>query len=267
MRILTCMIIDDEPASRDILKRYIHDIPGLSLQGECRDAFEASERLSDHPVDLLFLDINMPRLSGVSFARSLSRAPLIIFTTAYPEYAVEGFELEAVDYLVKPFSFERFLKAVNRALDRAEQSNRADGRVQHGSPPDQGARSETDARPDQGTQPDQGAQSKQDARSEPAILIRSEKKIYSIRLSTLSHIEGCGDYIKVHLCDGKMLVVHGTIKRFLGNLPHGTFMRIHRSWVINVSRIEFIEGNMVHLGKTSIPVSPAYRQELLDRLG
>jgi len=265
MSILSCMIIDDEPASRDILKRYIHDVPRLSLQCECRDAFDASERLSDHPVDLLFLDINMPRLSGVSFARSLSRAPLIIFTTAYPEYAVEGFELEAVDYLVKPFSFERFLKAVNRALDRAEQADRqgkADRleKPQHGTLPKPGAWSETGVLPDPGTHPNQPH------RSEPAILIRSEKKIYSIRLSTLSHIEGCGDYIKVHLCDGKMLVVHDTIKRFLGNLPHDTFMRIHRSWVINVSRIDFIEGNMAHIGKTSIPVSPAFRQELLARL-
>ena len=254
------MIIDDEPASRDILKRYIRDSPGLSLQCECRDAFEASEQLSDQPVDLLFLDINMPRLSGVSFARSLSRAPLIIFTTAYPEYAVEGFELEAVDYLVKPFSFERFLKAVNRAIDRSGQAEKQ-GMTQHGTLPDQDSRSETDA------PPDQDAHSLHSAHSEAAILIRSEKKIYSIRLSTLSHIEGCGDYIKVHLCDGKMLVVHDTIKRFLGNLPHGTFMRIHRSWVINVSRIEFIEGNRVHIGKTSIPVSPVYKQELLARLG
>ena len=110
MSTLTCMIIDDEPASRDILKKYVRDIPGLRLQCECRDAFEASEYLAGNSVDLLFLDINMPRLSGVNFARSLTRAPLIIFTTAYPEYAVEGFELDAVDYLVKPFSFERFLK-------------------------------------------------------------------------------------------------------------------------------------------------------------
>jgi DNA-binding LytR/AlgR family response regulator len=220
------MIIDDEPASRDILQRYIRDTPVLSLQCTCRDAFEASEKLSQHPVDLLFLDINMPRLSGISFARSLSRKPLIVFTTAYPEYAVEGFELEAVDYLVKPFSFERFLKAVNRAADREEQG----------------------------------------ARPEPAILIRSDKKIYSLRLSTLSHIEGCGDYIKLHLDDGKMLVVHDTIKRFLGDLPPETFMRIHRSWIINVERVEYLEGNMVHLGKNAIPVSPATRQVLLDLL-
>ncbi len=236
MKRLTCLIIDDEPASRDILKRYIHDIPGLSLQYECRDAFEASEKLSDHPVDLLFLDINMPRLSGVSFARSLSRAPLIIFTTAYPEYAVEGFELEAVDYLVKPFSFERFLKAVNRAYERAEKANREEKALS-------------------GEQQD------------PTLLIRSDKKIYSVHLSDLLYIEACGDYIKVHLDDGKRLVVHDTIKRFLDLLPKETFVRVHRSWVINLSKVGFIEGNRVHINKTPIPVSPAYRQELLDQLG
>lgn len=235
MRTLTCMIIDDEPASRDILKRYIRDIPGLSLQCECRDAFEATEYLSGHPADLLFLDINMPRLSGISFARSLTRAPLIVFTTAYPEYAVEGFELEAVDYLVKPFSFERFLKAVNRAFDRAEQTDRTEQAMS-------------------GEQP------------EPTLLIRSDKKIYSVRLSELSHIEGCGDYIKVYLGDEKMLIVHDTIKRFLGNLPQGTFMRVHRSYVVNVSRIDYLEGNRVHIGNTAIPLSPTARQVLLDLL-
>lgn len=230
MRTLTCMIIDDEPASRDILKRYICELPGLSLECECRDAFEASEKLSENSPDLLFLDINMPRLSGISFARSLSRAPLIIFTTAYPEYAVEGFELEAVDYLVKPYSFERFLKAVNRAFDRLEQA----------APGEQ---------------------------KESTLLIRSDRKIYNLRTSELSWIEGCGDYIKVHLQDGKMLVVHDTIKDFIGGLPQRTFMRIHRSYVVNVSRIEYIEGNMVHIEGTSVPASPVYRQELLDRLG
>lgn len=247
MKRLNCLIIDDEPASRDILERYIRDIPGLSLSGSCRDAFEASEFMAGNAVDLLFLDINMPRLSGVSFARSLSRAPLIIFTTAYPEYAVEGFELEAVDYLVKPFSFERFLKAVNRAYDRTEKTGTSKWT-------ENGERAEMSGQLIPGGPP------------EPTLLIRSDKKIYSVRLSALLYIEACGDYIKVHLDDGKMHVVHDTIKRFLGHLPQGTFMRVHRSWVINVSKIGCIEGNRVHIGNTPIPVSPASRQVLLDLL-
>ena len=117
------MIIDDEPLSRDVLRKYIGELKNLSLLAECRDAFEATSLLSKNHVDLLFLDINMPGLSGISFARSLTLSPLIIFTTAYPEYAVEGFELNALDYLVKPFSFERFMKAVNRARERLTENN------------------------------------------------------------------------------------------------------------------------------------------------
>ncbi len=114
------LIVDDEPVSRDILRKYISDIPGMILSAECKDAFEATRYLAEQSTDLIFLDINMPRLSGVSFARSLTSSPLIIFTTAYPEYAVVGFELNAVDYLLKPISFDRFMKAANKARDKFE---------------------------------------------------------------------------------------------------------------------------------------------------
>ena len=113
-----CLIVDDEPLSRDILRKYISEVKDLEISAECRDAFEAMNVLGQEEVELIFLDINMPGLSGISMARSLRNPPLIIFTTAYPEFAVEGFELDALDYLVKPFSFERFLMAVQRATER-----------------------------------------------------------------------------------------------------------------------------------------------------
>jgi len=223
-----CIIVDDEPASRGILKKYLEDVPGLHLMAECRDALEASGVINRQKVDLVFLDINMPGLSGVSFARSLSSAPAIIFTTAYPEYAVEGFELNAADYLVKPFSFERFLKAVNRAAERMGTA----GNTRKGK---------------------------------GSILVKSEKKIYNINLDDLQVIEGCGDYIKLALT-GQTLVVHDTMKRFLTELPSDRFMRVHKSFAIQIGAIEYLEGNRVMIAGREIPVSPDQKPALLEKM-
>ncbi len=227
MTTATCMIVDDEPLSRDVLRKYIREIRGLEIVAECPDAFEATHSLSLNRVDILFLDIHMPGLSGISFARSLTASPLIIFTTAYPEYAVEGFELNALDYLVKPYSFERFLTAVNRALEKLQENGHK------GEPPRK-------------------------------MMVKADKKLYSVEFSTMLFIEGLGDYIRIHLED-KKLVVHDTIKNFLGYLPESNFMRIHKSYVVNLDKIGFVEGNQVHLGAEVLPVSPNHREELLAR--
>ena len=222
------MIIDDEPLSRDILRKYIGELKDLTLVAECPDAFEATSRLSREQVDILFLDINMPGLSGISFARSLTVSPLIIFTSAYPEFAVEGFELNALDYLVKPFSFERFMKAVNRAQERLQEAD-----------------------------PNGDASRK--------IVLKADKKIYAVNFSSIHFIEGQGDYIRIHLED-KKLMVHDTIKSFLASLPADDFMRIHKSYVVNLRKIDFMEGNQVRVGEHTIQVSPANREELLSRM-
>ena len=223
----TCIIIDDEPLSRDVLRKYIDEVTDLEIVAECSDAIEATHQLNKTRIDILFLDINMPGLSGISFARSLSVSPLIIFTTAYPEYAVEGFELDATDYLVKPYSFERFLKAVNRALERLRENRSAEG-------------------------------------PEGKILVKADKKLYAVLFSEILFIEGQGDYIRIHTNQLK-LMVHDTIKNFLESLPSEEFMRIHKSFVVNLKQIEFIEGNQVSIGKQTIPASPANRDELLSR--
>lgn len=222
-----CLIVDDEPLSRDVLRKYIDEVADLNLVAECFNAVEATHQLNRARIDILFLDINMPGLSGISFARSLTTAPLIVFTTAYPEYAVEGFELDATDYLVKPYSFERFLKAVNRALERL----REDRDEETGS---------------------------------GKILVKADKKIYAILFSDILFLEGQGDYIRIRT--GKYnLVVHDTIKNFLTSLPEKEFMRIHKSFVINLKTIEYIEGNQVQIGQHTIPVSPVHKEELLTR--
>lgn len=224
---VTCIIIDDEPLSRDILRRYIGQVKELALLGECKDAMEATGIMAQQRVDLLFLDIQMPGLSGISFARSLSAAPLIIFTTAFPQYAVEGFELNAVDYLVKPYAFERFLKATNRALDALKKNEVT-----------------------------QAVSSR--------IVLKSDRKLYAVDPADILYLEGQGDYVRFFF-RGKKLVVHGTLKKLADALPTETFMRVHKSYVINLRQISFIEGNQVRIGEEAVPVSPAQREELLER--
>ena len=223
----TCLIVDDEPLSRDVLRKYIAEVKDLQLLAECSNAVEATHQLNLRQIDIIFLDINMPGLSGISLARSLKVSPLIVFTTAYPEYAVEGFELDATDYLVKPYSFERFLKAVNRALDRLQENN-------------------------------------SHVAEEGKILVKADKKLYALLFSEILFMEDQGDYIRIRT-DHKNLVVHDTIKSFLATLPEQEFMRIHKSYVINLKRIEYIEGNQVRIGEHTLPVSPVHREELLSR--
>lgn len=223
----TCLIVDDEPLSREVLRGYINEVKDLQILAECRDAVEATHQLNLNPVDILFLDINMPGLSGISFARAMTHSPLIVFTTAYPEYAVEGFELNATDYLVKPYSFERFLKAVNRALERLRGNHK-----QH------------------------ALQGK--------ILVKADKKLYALPFPEIQFVEGQGDYIRIRT-DQHSLVAHDTLKNFLASLPEQLFMRIHKSYVINLKRIEFVEGNQVRIGDHTLPVSPSKRDELLSR--
>jgi DNA-binding LytR/AlgR family response regulator len=223
----SCLIVDDEPLSRDVLKKYIAEVEDLKLLAECRNASEASHQLNNSKIDILFLDINMPGLSGISFARSLTSAPLIIFTTAYPEYAVEGFELDATDYLVKPYSFERFLKAINRALERL-------------------------------------LENRKDSDSRAKVLVKADKKLYALPFSEILIIEGRGDYIRI-CTDQHKLMVHDTIKNFLSSLPEKEFMRVHKSFVVNLKRIEYLEGNQLKAGEHTIPISPNHREELLSR--
>jgi len=223
----SCLIVDDEPLSRDVLKKYIAEVQDLELLAECRNAAEASYQLNNNSIDILFLDINMPGLSGISFARSLTSAPLIVFTTAYSEYAVEGFEIDATDYLVKPYSFERFLKAVNRAFERLQENPK-------------------------------------DKSSIAKVLVKADKKLYALPFVEILFLEGQGDYIRIFTGQQK-LVVHDTIKNFLSSLPKKDFMRIHKSFVVNLKRIEYLEGNQVRIGEHTLPVSPYHREELLTR--
>lgn len=225
-----CLVVEDEPLAQNVLKKYIAEHPLLELVAVCASAPEAQQWLARQQAAIIFLDINLPRLSGIGFLKSLSSPPLVIFTTAYPEFAAEGFELDAVDYLVKPFSLERFLKAVNKALEKLERK-------------------------------DPGGVST----PATAIFIKADKKVYKINLADILYIEALDDYVKVVTTQAHYLV-HDTLKSLQEELPASQFIRVHKSYIIAGSKIVFIEGNYIKVADKDIPIGASYRQEVFARL-
>jgi two-component system, LytTR family, response regulator len=225
---LNCLIVDDEPLSQDVIIDFVNACPELNLLGVCNDALEAGEYLKRDKIDILFLDINMPKLSGISFVKSLKEPPLFVIITAYPEFALEGFEVDAVDYLVKPVSFERFRTAVNRLLERFA-GNEEQAVSQH-------------------------------------IMVRSNKKNYRINFDELLYLEAQGDYVRFVTTENS-LMVHGTLKEFITKIPKNSFERIHKSYVISLSKVVYLEGNQVSISGHKLPVSLSYKEEFLKKLG
>jgi DNA-binding LytR/AlgR family response regulator len=226
--ILDCLIVDDEPLSQEVIAEYVSICPELCLKGICKDALEAGEFMKNEKIDLLFLDINMPRLSGIGFVKSLKETPLFVFITAYPEHAIAGFDVEAVDYLLKPVSFERFRLAVNRVVERFA-SKGTTNPMQH-------------------------------------IMVRADKKNYKIGFNELLFLEAQGDYVKFVTAE-RSIMVHGTLREFISQLPEKYFEQIHKSYVISLSKIDYVEGNMVKVGAHKIPVSLSFKEQFLKRLG
>lgn len=224
---MSCYIIDDEPLAINVLEKYIAKSPALELLGSTTEPLEALAFLQEHKVDLLFLDINMPELSGIGLARVLKNPPLLIFTTAYPEYAVEGFELEALDYLVKPIDFERFAKAIQKATHRLQIS-----------PSEQPAH----------------------------LVVKADRRLYNINLDDIQYLEAYGDYVKIHLSD-QIIVPKETLQKIEDRLPADRFLRVHRSYLVALEKIQFLEGNLIAIGEAKIPVGQSYRNALLSKLG
>lgn len=222
-----CIIIEDEPLAQNILKKYIADHPSLELVAICPDALEAQSILTQQNIHLIFLDINLPKLSGINFIKTLIHPPLVIFTTAYPEFAVEGFELNAIDYLLKPFSFERFIKAVNKVIEKLNAS--LPNNI---------------------------------AASNPFIFLKADKKNHKIDLESIQYIEAIGDYMKV-VTDSVQLIINETMKKMQEELPAHLFIRVHKSFIISRNRIKYIEGNYVQIEDKSIPIGATYKNEVL----
>ena len=230
--ILKTLVIDDEPLAHEIIKKYAENLGSLEITGFCNDALEALEILNKQSIDLLFLDINMPKLTGIDFLKMLHNPPMVILTTAYTEYALEGYELNVLDYLTKPFSFQRFLKAVQKAEQRNTQK----------------MNSETDKKPE-------------------TIFIKANKKSYQVRISEILYIEGLGDYTKVYT-DKTHLIANISMKRMEELLPKDEFARIHKSYLINTRRIVTIEGNMIEIAANKkLPLGNNYKGVFFERIG
>jgi DNA-binding LytR/AlgR family response regulator len=231
---INCLIVDDEPLARQLLEGYISQLPGLNCLAACQSAIEAFSMLHEHRVDVMFLDIQMPGITGVNFMRSLKNAPRVIFTTAYSEYAVDAFELEAVDYLLKPITFERFIKAIQKLKPGNE--------VPVDKPATPSVQENTGH-----------------------IFLKVDRRLIKIDLADIIYIEAYGDYLKVHTAT-QTYVTYMTFNKIEQLLPATGFMRIHRSTMVNTAYIRFIEGNFVRVGEQDLAIGQSYRDRLMGSL-
>ena len=230
---IICLAVDDEPPALEILKKYIHAVQHLELAGTCADAIEALTFLQNHPVDLLFLDIQMPQLLGTDLIRTLKKPPKVIFTTAFRKFAVEGFELDAVDYLLKPISFERFLKAVNKVMDTSLQV------IENGFT----------------------GNNKQNNLTGAFISLRADRKNLKISLNDILYIESLKDYIKV-ITVNKTIITKQSISSIEEMLPKENFIRIHRSYIVSLNKIESYTNELIGIAKQELPISRMYKLEV-----
>lgn len=229
---IQCLIVDDEAIARDILATHLSKIKNIHIIAQCKNGLEAFNYISNHNIDLVFLDINMPEISGISFAKSINKNIKIIFTTAYRNYAVEGFELKAVDYLLKPITFERLLQAVNTYFEVYSDSK------QNALPP---------------------------IEKNDFIFVRADRKMIKIEFEDIIYIESFSDYLKIHLND-TTIVTRETISAIEAKLPSKSFIRIHRSFIISLKHISSFTNEYVTVKNKSLTISRSYKKDVLKHL-
>ncbi len=234
-RTINCIIVDDEPVAREILVSHLEKIEQVKVVASCKNAMEAFQAVQADHVDLIFLDINMPEISGLSFARSMNRDMKIIFTTAYREYAVDGFDLQAVDYLLKPISFERLLQGIRKYLD------------ENAIPKRTSAAEQPEVQADY-------------------IFVRADRKMVKISFHEISYIESVGDYLKIHLGEKETVLTRDTLSNMEARLPGTDFLRVHRSYIVSVAHIDSYTSDTIGIGKYEIPISRSYQEEVMKRL-
>lgn len=222
---ITCLIIDDERSSQKVLQHFIKETVILDLKATCNNTTDAFKYLQlNENIDLLFLDINMPKQSGIDFYKTLKSPPQVIFTTAYPQYAVDGFEVNATDYLLKPISYERFLTAINKVLNSTISTEK----------------------------------------EEDFIVLKENKTLHKIFFNDIQYIEAYGDYVKVHTKE-KMITTHSTFSKLIANLP-SNFIRTHKSFSINLNKMNHLAGNQITIDSHTIPIGQTYKQTVLKAL-
>ncbi len=234
---MNCIIVDDEPLAREVLESFVGRIDGLELKGSCDNAIKAFDLLKKDKVDLIFLDIQMPKLNGIDFLKVLNPLPKIIFTTAYREYAIESYELNVVDYLLKPISFQRFLMAVNKAMN--------DGSKEIKEP--------ILAAPD-------------DLRSEtPYIFLKADRKMVKVYLKDILYIESLKDYVRIKLPQKDVISLQ-KISFLEQKLPEDCFIRIHRSFIVPIRKIEAFSNNIIEINGVELPIGRNYKEQVLEIL-
>ncbi len=232
---MKCIVIDDEPLGRQGIQMLVDEMPNVELLKEFGNPVDAGTYLQENDVDLIFLDIEMPRMSGIDFLRNLHNPPMVIFTTAYPQYALEGFELDVVDYLVKPIRFERFFKAITKAqaiknaMDGVEEANNY-------------------------TMAD-----------DDHVFVRADRKYIKLYLKDIDTIEGLKDYSIIHT-NGEKTITAMNLKTIEGQLPHDVFIRVNKSYIVNKNHISQVESDNIYVGEKQVPIGERYRQDFFDRV-
>jgi len=229
---ISCIIVDDESMARDIIATHLSRIKNIEVVAHCKNAIEAFNFINNNAVDLIFLDINMPEISGIAFAKSINKNIKIIFTTAYRDYAVEGFDLQAVDYLLKPIPFERLLKAVNRYFEvNAKHLKNESSQLDDND----------------------------------FIFVRSDRRMLKITFKDILYIESLSDYIKIHLTE-TCVVTRETISAIEAKLPQKDFLRIHRSYIVSMAKIQSFTNEEITVNRKALPISRSYKKDVLNHL-
>ncbi|WP_111706476.1 LytR/AlgR family response regulator transcription factor [Lutibacter citreus] len=233
-KICNCIIVDDEPMAREILENHLQKVDAVNVVATCKNAIEAFNEINSNQIDLIFLDINMPEISGLSFAKSINKNIKVIFTTAYREYAIDGFNLQAVDYLLKPISFERLLQAVNKYL---------------------GENSVVEV----------AKTSEITLEKNDFIFVRADRKMVKVNFAEINYVESFSDYIKIISAD-KTIITRETISNIEAKLPKSNFLRIHRSYIVSIPKIESFTNEFIEINKKALPISRSYKKDVLLRL-
>lgn len=230
---IRCLIVDDEPLASNVILKYLEDFPSFEVLANFKNALEAHNYLTEHTVDVIFMDINMPKLTGMEFVKSLKNPPLIVFTTAYREFAVESFELDVLDYLVKPFSLQRFMKTINRIEERLGQvhENHVTAEVPE----------------------------------RKYVFFKVDKKMVKVYLDEILYIESLKDYVRIKTYD-ESLINHNNLVSITEVIPMDKFVRIHRSFIIPIDKVKLIDGNQVKIADKLLPIGRNYQKEVKELL-
>lgn len=229
---LNCLIIDDEPLARDGLEKYVQQIEFLDLKAKCKSALQANSIIQQEKIDLIFLDIEMPQLSGLDFLKSLRQSPMVVFTTAYPQYALEGYQFDAIDYLLKPIAFERFLQAANKALRLHMKTI---------------------------------TPSKEAEEASDFIFVKTDTQLVKVMLEDVLYVEGMQNYIVFHTAKEKIMTLV-PLKNIFEMLSPENFIQVHKSYVVAKSKVEAIVGNQIVIGEHKVPISVRMKKKVMDEL-